>query len=319
MVASMTAKPWRGDADPQAFFVELPAAAIHAFRRIVREYRSRSRPDGSYEIPERELGVLRDYGQPLRHAVDSGLGLVFLRPIDPSFGDEERAALSWCLAKALGSPLPQDAEGRLVVQVYDRDRTRRIADGARYHQTHEGGYIHTDNVNLPEAWEYLVFSCIRPVHAGGESIFVNGSALYETLRTEYPDALQSLEQPFWWEYRGFSNNFYSAPIITYGPDGRPRFRYLRAYLESAHARAGETLTELQHYALDVLDALLSDSELQLRYTFKAGESMIARDDRILHGRTVFADPVGVERDGSRALGRLFTRLWVKAGAMSING
>jgi alpha-ketoglutarate-dependent taurine dioxygenase len=313
-MVSMTPLQWRGDADPEDFFVELPAAAVRAFECVVKEYGSRRRADGSYEIPEGTLSELRGHVQHIRRSLDSGSGLVFLRPINPSFGDDDRAAFSWCLARSVGSPVPQDADGRLVIQVYDRDRTRRVADGARYHQTHEGGYIHTDNVNLPETWDYLVFSCIRSVHAGGESIFVNGAALYERLRTEYSEALRTLEQPFWWEYRGFSNELYSAPIMTYDVHGLPRFRYLRAYLESAHARAGKPLTELQHYAMDVLDALLSDSDLQLRYRFKAGESMIACDDRILHGRTVFADPIEPHKDGTKILGRLFTRLWVKAQA-----
>lgn len=303
---------WRGDADPADFFVELPSAAVQAIGSAVREWGSSQSSDGSYEIPERDLNVIRGHLKQVRHALDSGPGLVFLRPIDPSLSDSERVAFSWCLARSLGSPMPQDADGRQMIQVYDRDRSRRMADGARYHQTHEGGYLHTDNVNLTQSWDYLVFSCIRSAHAGGESIFVNGAALYESLRTNYPQALRGLEQPFCWEHRGYSDNFYSAPIITYDEHGRPRFRYLRAYLESAHARADKPLTELQHYALDVLDALLSGSDLQLRCTFKGGESMIARDDSILHGRTVFVDPVVTPEDGTQAIGRLCTRLWVRA-------
>ncbi|MFO0754977.1 MAG: TauD/TfdA family dioxygenase [Byssovorax sp.] len=306
---------WRGDADPEDFFVELPAAAARAFERVVEEHGSRRRSDGSCEIPDGAMSELRDHVQHIRRALDAGPGLVFLRPINRSFDDDDRVAFSWCLARSLGSPVPQDAEGRLMIQVYDRDRTRRMADGARYHQTHEGGYIHTDNVNLPETWEYLVFSCIRSVRAGGESIFINGAALHELLRAEYPEVLRALEQPFWWEHRGFSDGLYAAPIITYDDHGRPRFRYLRAYLESAHAKAGDPLTDLQRYAMDVLDALLAGSDLQLRCRFKAGESMIARDERILHGRTVFADPIGTHEDGTKVLGRLFTRLWVRAEAL----
>ena len=33
--------------------------------------------------------------------------------------------------------------------------------GARYHQTREGGSIHTDNVNVSSRWKYMILSCLR--------------------------------------------------------------------------------------------------------------------------------------------------------------
>ncbi len=80
----------------------------------------------------------------------------------------------WIIVNLLGEPLVQNKEGDRLVYVYDRDRYKKISDGARYHQTHEGGSPHTDNVNIPEKWNYLLVCCFEPAIAGGESIIVNG-------------------------------------------------------------------------------------------------------------------------------------------------
>ena len=54
--------------------------------------------------------------------------------------------------------LSQDSENRKVISVFDRDKRKTMKKGARYHQTHEGGSIHTDNVNVPDYWDFLFFS-----------------------------------------------------------------------------------------------------------------------------------------------------------------
>ena len=48
-----------------------------------------------------------------------------------------------------------------------------MSDGARYHQTREGGSLHTDNVNAPAPWEFLVFGCVEPALIGGESVLTH--------------------------------------------------------------------------------------------------------------------------------------------------
>ena len=51
----------------------------------------------------------------------------------------------------------QNEKGDKLVYVFDRDRNLSINAGGRYHQTREGGSIHTDNVNLKIKWDYLIF------------------------------------------------------------------------------------------------------------------------------------------------------------------
>jgi len=265
---------------------------------------------------ERHVGPLPrlcDELESYRDMVERRERVALLRPL-PGLDFRQRRIFAWIVANVLGDPLVQNSQGDRLIAVYARPGTKRIADGARYHQTREGGGPHTDNVNIPEPWEYLVFSCIRPGRIGGESILINGGAVHERLLAA-PEALDILRQPFWWEYRGISDQLYQAPVITYDRSGEPRFRYLRRYLESAHHRAGEPLTAEQQWALDVLDAVLDLSELQFRTSLEQGEVLIASDSHILHARTSFCDPEpGAPQDLDAAAAgtcRFFDRVWVR--------
>ncbi len=270
-----------------------------------------------------DLSTLQEFTadvERFREQLELGFGMVIIDPI-PLLPIRSRQLVSWLVSRLLGTSLVQNSDGNRLVHVYDRDRTQRMEDGARYHQTRQSGSIHTDNVNAPEPWEYLVFSCIEPAFLGGESIIVNGYAVHSCLAEHAPDALRILEQDFVWEYRGIADDVYHAPIVTYGPDGDPYFRYLRTYLESAHRKIDQPLTNDQLWALDVLDSVLERSDLQLMHRLLAGEIMITFDPQIFHGRTSFADhPQAVSIDNltncDAPLQRTFERRWVRSDRLT---
>ncbi len=221
------------------------------------------------------------------------------------------------IGEFLGELIPQNEQGDKVIHVYDRNRLGSMFSGSRYHQTREGGSIHTDNVNVPEVWDFLLFSCISPALVGGENIIVDGIKIHKILKKSFPDALAILEENFTWEMRGFSETLYYAPIITYDQSGLPHFRHLRPYMESAHNKASQPLSEKQLYAVDVLDALTNSSENQLRYKMKKGDILLTRDTQVFHGRTCFSDaeeavsfPDYLEGRGP-TLKRTMERLWIK--------
>lgn len=231
---------------------------------------------------------------------------------------EQIHEISPVLGTYFGNLLVQNEAGDRVISVYDRDRYGSMFSGARYHQTREGGSIHTDNVNIPEYWEYLMLTCLAPGQVGGENILVSAVAVHQELKAKYPDVLKTLEGNFMWEMRGVSASLYEAPIITYDESGLPRFRHLRPYMESAHAKAEKPLTAEQLYALDVLDALTNSSELQQRYRMKKGDILFTLDSQVLHGRTCFSDaleaiayPDFINGAKKGTLKRTMERLWIK--------
>ena len=223
-----------------------------------------------------------------RREVDEGQKFVVLESIN-GFGPIETELFHWIISLLLGETIVQNDEGRHLIHIFDRDPTKKIKDGARYHQTHESGAIHTDNVNIPENYQYLLVGCVMPAKIGGENIIVSGRAVYDYLNTHAREELEILKRNFVFEYRGISRELYEAPIITFNEQGEPLFRHLRTYMESAHTRAQKPLSADQVRALDTLDATLHMSDFQLLYRLKPGQILIANDSQILHDRRCFVD------------------------------
>jgi hypothetical protein len=313
-----SAKAWRGDEltrSAVAFgFSPAAQAAILAFLA------HQARLAAPLEVDHACLAAIRPEIEELRHRVEQVHGFAIVEPPAALHAPAGRRALAWLIGRLLGEPIEQSREGIKVIQVYDRDRTRRMEDGARYHQTRQGGSIHTDNVNRPQTWDYLMMVCMAPAMLGGESIVVSGLTVHDMLAARAPAVLEVLAGNFWWECRGFSDDFFEAPVLFYGPQGEPRFRYLREYLESAHRRRGVPLRDEQLWALDSLDSVLELSELQFRCTLKPGEILVIDDLQIFHGRTSFSDffdalpgepgPGAPERPPRRC----FDRLWISKRA-----
>lgn len=251
----------------------------------------------------------------LRARVEQVRGFAIVAPLAAVGVPAAHRAFAWLIGCLLGEAVDQSRDGIKVVQVYDRDRTLRMEDGARYHQTRQGGSIHTDNVNRPETWDYLIMACLNPAMIGGESIVVSGLKVHEVLLEQAPRALEVLARDFWWERRGFSGTLFRAPVLFRNQQGEPQFRYLREYLESAHRLANEPLRGDQLWALDTLDSALELSELQFRHKLAPGEILVIDDKQIFHGRTSFSDffeaaPCGPESPESDTFRRCFDRLWI---------
>tara|TARA_B100001057_G_scaffold10449_1_gene9910 strand:+ start:1023 stop:1952 length:930 start_codon:yes stop_codon:yes gene_type:complete len=215
-----------------------------------------------------------------------------------------------------GDTLVQNASKEKLIEVYDRDRKLSMHKGSRYHQTREGGSIHTDNVNIPTGWEYLMFGCLSSSKAGGETILVDSKIIHRHLNSNFIEAKKILEQNFYWEKRGVADELYKAPILTYDKKKQPMFRYLRPYLEAAHVKANKKLTSKQLYALDVLDALLETSKFQFRYKMQKGDILFNLDSKVLHGRTSFSDaynalPLSKIKNNESRLKRTMIRVWIK--------
>ncbi len=187
-----------------------------------------------------------------------------------------------------GEVLVQDEKKNKVITVYDRDKRKTMKRGARYHQTHEGGSIHTDNVNIPEYWDFLIFSCVSQSPIGGNSLIVDGKIIYNVLKKKFPNILKTLMKNFWFEKRGLGNSCFKSPIISIR-NKNVRYRYLRNYLESAHKKKKDFLSSNQIKALDRLDSLLENRTYQKKFKMKKYQILITQDSRILHGRTSFVD------------------------------
>lgn len=308
----------RSTIDLERVFFQLSHSAIFEMNRFIAEHDLRGHHIDELSVnPDHFHSLMMDV-EKLRKEVDDGQKFVIVSAIE-GFGPVQTEALHWILSRLLGETIVQNEEGRHLIHIYDRDPTKRIKDGARYHQTHESGQIHTDNVNIPENYQYLLVGCATPAKIGGENIIVNGRAIYDFLNTHAREELEILKSNFVFEYRGISRELYEAPIITFSDRGEPLYRHLRTYMESAHSRAGRPLSTDQIRALDTLDAALSMSEFQLLYRLKSGEILVANDSQVLHDRRSFVDGKDMTTledlkkhpGSSKPLKRTLLRTWVR--------
>ena len=290
---------------------------IYDFIKALHPY---SRVEDAKILESDDCPTFRKEVEEVRNDLENGKKIVIVKPfidLHNKYTIEEQRTITWLIGNVLGETLIQNEAGDRAILVYDRDRTNSMTKGARYHQTREGGTIHTDNVNVPFKWEYLVLACINPAMSGGENILVNALNVHKILKEKHSDVLAILEKNFLWEQRGVKEATYEAPIITYNEKGEPEFRHLRPYMESAHNKLNRPLTDLQMYALDTLDAILEHSDNQYRHTFKAGEILLTYDSQVLHGRTCFSDDFNAvtildwKKDHHHPLKRTMDRLWAK--------
>jgi alpha-ketoglutarate-dependent taurine dioxygenase len=273
--------------DLNRVFYQLNSLTINEFKNYIQSQSFHQNVD-EHVINYSLLPLLTKEVNQLRTEVDDGQKFIVLdcsNELD-SIATEK---LQWLVSKILGETIAQNEEGRHLIHIYDRDPTKRIKDGARYHQTHESGAIHTDNVNIPENYQYLLVGCAMPAKIGGENIIVSGQAVFDFLKENAKEELEILMSNFTFEFRGISRELYEAPIITFNQKGEPLFRHLRTYMESAHLRANRPLSIDQVRALDALDATLSMSQFQLLHRLKTGQILIANDSQILHDRRCFVD------------------------------
>ena len=188
-------------------------------------------------------------------------------------------SLIWTFGSLLGVPMVQNHLGHKVIEVYDRGG-KSIEDGARYHQTRQGAYVHNDGVSDPLPIDYLILACGQKALLGGESILIDASAVYAELMA-FPEILEELKCDFFFENRGMSDEeqLFKAPILSFSDEGIPLVRYFRVYIESAHLKAGVPLTMAQSQALDFLDTVLDQSSVQHRVLLEPGQVLISADNK----------------------------------------
>jgi alpha-ketoglutarate-dependent taurine dioxygenase len=225
-------------------------------------------------------------------------------------------SLVWTFGSLLGVPMVQNHLGHKVIEVYDRGG-KSIEEGARYHQTRQGAYVHNDGVSDPLPIDYLILACGQKALLGGESILIDASAVYAELMA-FPEILEELKCDFFFENRGMSDEeqLFKAPILSFSNEGIPLIRYFRVYIESAHLKAGVPLTAAQSQALDFLDTVLDQSSVQHRVLLEPGQVLISADNKCLHTRTHFIDMNAPRSEISDTehlsdLNRYMLRMWLR--------
>ena len=195
----------------------------------------------------------------------------------------------------------QNAAGHLLGHVRDLGRSSDDPN-TRIYQTRERQTHHTDSCDV------VGLLCLRTARSGGLSNLVSSTTIFNEIRRRRPDLLRVLLDPIETDRRGEvpdgSKPYFTIPVFNWH-EGLVSAIYQRQYIESARRFEGVApLTPVQVEALDLLDQLANDPNLNLMMELKPGDIQLVHNHTILHDRTAFEDYPEPERK------RHLLRLWL---------
>jgi alpha-ketoglutarate-dependent taurine dioxygenase len=303
-------RAWRAATidDPRSWYYPLSASCLAALDRAVQDWRCEVRHVTEIRLPESLQAACSADLDPVRTALDSGRGFAIVQglPVE-RYPVAEAQAMYWLIGQALGRPVDQNTQGARLYDV--RDTGQDVVNGARFSVTNAESTFHTDNSFGDPLFDYVGLLCVRTAKRGGMNQVVSGYTVYQELRDQAPDALETLSQPFHVDRRaGIQKG--QAPTAwfpIFAEDDRGlAIRYLRYWIEAGHQKAGDPLTPAQRRALHVLDDMLRRQDLRVEFTLRPGEVFFSNNRWIFHNRTAFEDYSDVEQR------RHYVRLWLAA-------
>jgi alpha-ketoglutarate-dependent taurine dioxygenase len=272
------------DGEPQAASFELDWLARHAFGRTQRP-------------PEREVHRWLEGA-----SLDAAQDFAWLS-LDAAHADP-RARLAWLtrllqqgLAFLHDLPATEAAileAMPLVGRVQETNYgltfdVRSVPQPENLAYSDRGLGLHTDNPYREPVPGFQALHALIASSEGGESLFADGFALAEHLRSRWPDALARLATtavPF--RYRSRDAELYAErPLIQLSPrDVVTAVHYNARSIAPLDLPAREAPAFYEAYRRFAL--LMREARFQLRLSLGAGVLAVFDNQRVLHGRTAFS-------------------------------
>ncbi len=264
---------------------------------------NRNRPMLEVTLADFPLPALSARLRSLAANVDRGAGLALIRGLPIGDMDEDAAALAlWGMGQHVGRPQFQDASRALLHHVRDTGGDWLADPGRRVYETNAEQVFHNDGGDL------VMLLCRRAAKRGGTSRMVSAVTLFNEVLKRDPDLARVLQEPFAFDAR--NQQLPGRPAVQRVPifiwhAGRMNVLHKRHYIETA-LRFDDVpaLTDAQVAALDLVDQLCDDPEIQLAFELSPGDIQMACNFTILHARDSFEDHDEPEKK------RHMLRLWL---------
>jgi alpha-ketoglutarate-dependent taurine dioxygenase len=202
-------------------------------------------------------------------------GIAFLKQVPADRG----ALVNYC--STLFEIKEQNSNDDGIAVITNKTTNKKIGQG----YTSEALYPHTDRSGLQDPPRYVFLSFIQTAGVGGESIFVDGNSVVNSLMRDDPDLVDILLNEECLFHRGGQR--LCSPILS---DFNGRFEWRFRF--DQHGFFPRKLVE---------SFVRLDKAFKFNTVFRqmsAGEAWIIDNKRFLHGRTAF---IG-EREAWRVLG-----------------
>ena len=221
--------------------------------------------------------------------VDRGLGLALIEGVPVHEMDEDEAAMAlWGMGQHVGRPQIQDAAKSLLHHVRDKRKGGWEENpNRRVYETNSEQVFHTDGGDM------VMLLCRRAAKSGGTSRMVSAVTLFNEIIKRAPELAPVVQAPFHVDARG--QQLPGRPRCQIHPifiehAGRMNVLHKRHYIDTAQ-RFEEVpkLSEEQTRALDLIDEICTDPDVQLNFDMKPGDIQMACNFTILHSRDAFED------------------------------
>lgn len=289
------------------WIVHLSAAHIAELDAAIAAFRASDQPLAALRPATFVLPALSKLLASIAGELLHGRGFVMLRGLPIERYDTQAAAIAYMgIGAYFGSFRSQNAKGHLLGHV--KDLGLDINDpNVRYYQTNRALEYHTDSVDI------VGLLCLKTAREGGASSIVSSTTIYNELLRRTPALVPPLFEPYPTDRRGEipagMKPWFDMPVFHWH-QARLTAIYVRQYIESAQRNFPDAmrLSAQQRAALDAVDALANDPQLQLRMNFEPGDIQLLHNHQILHARTDFVNWPEPERH------RHLLRLWLSPGA-----
>ena len=148
--------------------------------------------------------------------------------------------------------------------------------------------LHTDNPYRDPVPGLQMLHCLRPSEAGGASLFADGFAVAESLRSDDPVAFSTLSQtPMTFSFSDTTAQFSARrPLIQLDLQGRiEAIHYNSRSIVPLRLRSAEMVRFYRAYR--AFSRRLHSSEFLFETRLDAGDIVLFDNRRVLHGRTAF--------------------------------
>nr|ANM86565.1 putative dioxygenase [Cladonia uncialis subsp. uncialis]AUW31348.1 putative dioxygenase [Cladonia uncialis subsp. uncialis] len=240
------------------------------------------------------LPRLASFLESVRNELLNGKGFILFKgfPVE-RWGNHKSAIAYMGLGTYLGYFVSQNGKGHVLGHVKDLGEDATKIDRVRIYRTNARQYFHADDSDL------VGLLCIARALEGGESDIVSSHHVYNVLRRERPDVLNTLIQPIWYfdrkgEVSEGEDPYIRTSVFYLEPRGKERRvyckwdpYYIRSLERFSSAGLIPPLSPAQLEAADVLESTCK--QLSLHMILEVGDIQFLSNAHVLHARTEYKD------------------------------
>ena len=296
----------RGTLSRDDWFVPIPEPCLVEIAAFVERLQTNPVPTIALDRCDYDLRASCLMMKRVRTVLSSGAGFAVLDKLPVGqYSKQELTSIYWLLSGIIARPVAQSFDGTLLYDVHDTGK--KIATRTRGDKTNQKLAWHTDyGFNHPPP--YFGLMALRTGKAGGESAVVSLGHVHNEMRQHYPDELERLYRPFYWNRQG--EHPPGDPVININPifryDGKRLWaRVNLRLLQVGYQLMDEPMDKEGVVALKALYKVMDDPANHFHFTLEAGQIQYLNNWWCAHQREDYND--FEEPDRRRHLVRIFLR------------